>query len=358
MLNIKNILLAILILTFPSISKSDVFVSPVMSIDSIINNYIVQAGRFQIVPLPGTGSQVDSYSITIYSTNATFKDITAYVVDQSNLNLYLAGSRFNGIGFQRAINPSITGSTGTTGQKFLILDNRYAAVISKKLNISIQGRFPMPAADQERIKETFSRLYSNLKRNLDFPDFNIYVEPCGQVNAFSESFGTGDIHYCTETISHLSKTNNEGAFTAIFLHEVGHSLLGLWGIPGNNNEDIADEFSTYSLMSSGPSGYALLNQWIEFWKNRDSMSEAKMIISNGDRHSLSIQRIRNIKENMQSGEAFIKRWNQLIYQHATNDALNKILKNPSYGDDIELAERILDQRKLSVEVNDKKLQVD
>lgn len=198
--------------------------------------------------------------------------------------------------------------------------------------------------DQQKIETVFSNLYALLKSKFIFPDFNIRVEPCGQVNASSDTFGNGDIHYCTEMISQLSKTNNQGAFAAIFFHEAGHSLLGLWGIPGNNNEDIADEFSTYILMSSGPSGYALLDRSLEFWQNRDSVQEAQNMLVNGDRHSLSIQRVRNIKENMQKGDSFIRRWNQLIYQHATDETLNKIAKNPSYGDDANLAQGVLDQR--------------
>lgn len=345
MVNFKSLTLTIIFSLFPLISFAEVFVFPVMATDAVINNYIVSPGSFQIIQLPGKGSVQDTYSIKIDAANAIYKDITAYIIDQQNLSLYQRGYPFRGIGYQKAIAPFvIQGSTQTLGPKYLILDNRYAAIISKKLNISVEAKLPLDLTEQQKIEKTFAQLYANLKINLIFPDFNIHVEPCGQANAFSESFGTGDVHYCTELISQLARTNNQGAFTAIFLHEVGHSLLGLWGIPGNNNEDIADEFSTYVLMSSGPSGYALLDRSLDFWQNRDSVSEAANIIQNGDRHSLSIQRIRNIKENMQRGESFIKRWNQLIYQHATEKALNKVINNPSYGDDVDLAQNVLKQR--------------
>lgn len=320
-------------------------VSPIMATDAVMSNYVVEPGSLQVIQLPSKGNIQDTYLIKINAANAIYKDITAYIVDQQNLSLYQNGYPFRGIGYQKAIAPfTIQGSTRTAGPKFLILDNRYAAIIAKKINISIEARFLLDLTEQQKIKDSFTQLYANLKDILIFPDFNIRVEPCGQVNAFSESFGTGDIHYCTEMISNLARSNNQGAFTAIFLHEVGHSLLGLWGIPGNNNEDIADEFSTYMLMSSGPSGYALLDRSLELWQNRDSRSEAEIMIQNGDRHSLSIQRVRNIKENMQMGVAFIKRWNKLIYQHTTDKALNKVINNPSFGDDIELAKTILEQR--------------
>lgn len=325
--------------------NAEVYVSPVMATDAIHNNYVVGPGALQVIQLPSKGTNQDNYLVKINASNAIYKDITAFIVDQHNLLLYQNGRPFRGIGYQKAIAPFvIQGSTNTPGPKFLILDNRYATIIAKKLNISIEAKFPLDFAEQEKTKKIFADLYAELKKNLNFPDFDIYVKPCGEVNAYSESFGTGNVHYCTELISQLSRTNNIGAFTAIFFHEIGHSLLGLWGIPGNNNEDIADEFSTYMLMSSGPSGYALLDRSLEFWMNKDSYAEAMHMLHNGDRHSLSIQRIRNIKENIQRGEEFIGRWNKLIYQHATNDALNRVTKNPRYGDDIELAQKILAQR--------------
>lgn len=349
MITIKKVLIFISFTLFlPLTAFAEVIVSPVMATDKLLNNYVIQAGTMQTIPLISKGTAEDSYRIKIEATNAIYKDITAYIVDQQNLYLYQAGQPFRGMGYQKAVAPfTIQGSTHTTGSKFLILDNRYAAIISKKINISIEARFPLDTAEQEKIRQSFEQLYTSLQKNLVFPNFNIRVEPCGQVNAFSESFGTGDIHYCTETISNLARSNNQGAFAAIFYHEVGHSLLGLWGIPGNNNEDIADEFATYILMSSGPSGYALLDRSLEFWQNRDSVAEAQNMLINGDRHSLSIQRVRNIKENMRQGDAFIKRWNNLIYQHYAEEALNRVIANPTYGDDVTLAESIVKQRQLA-----------
>jgi len=325
---------------------AQVTVSPVMALDQQVSNFVVNAKSMQVIPLPTSGSHQDAYRIKIDASNAIYKDITAYILDQKNLLMYQSGQTFSGLGYQKAIAPFIIqGSIPFTGPKFLILDNRYASIIAKKVNITIEAKLPLTSSQQQKTQQSFEELYANLKKKLIFPDFNIRVEPCGQINAFSDSFGSGDIHYCTETISYLSRTNNAGAFTAIFLHEVGHSLLGLWGVPGNNNEDIADEFATYVLMSSGPNGYALLNRSLEFWEGRDTSAEIQNMLTSGDRHSLSVQRIRNIKENMQRGEAFIKRWNTLIYPHVTEEALNAIVQNPSYGDDVALAEKIISERK-------------
>jgi len=344
-MQIIRMLVAIILIFMVPFSMAEVFVSPVLNTEPIRQDYVVAPGRYIVVPLPGKGGLNDSYRITINANNAIYKDITAYLVDATNLRLFEQGYQYRGIGYQRAMAPFvIQGGTNTAEPHFLILDNRFAGFIAKKLHLNIEASLGLDEANRQVLEKAFIGAYDGLKQNLIFPDFNIRVEPCGQVNAYSESFGSGDIHYCTEMISHTFNNQNKGAFTFILLHEVGHSLLGLWGIPGNNNEDIADEFATYIMMSGGPSGYAMLDQSLDFWKNRDSAAEAMNMLKSGDRHSLSIQRIRNIRENIQRGTSFINRWNKLIYPHSTTEALRKIIQSPKHGDDVGLAQNILEQR--------------
>jgi len=341
----RRLFFTALIIFFSQIALAEVFISPVLNTDANQKNYVIGPGQYLVIPLPGNGDPRNAYKISINATNAIYKDITAFVVDDANARLFQQGYEYRGIGYQKAMAPFvIQGGTQTPGPHYLILDNRFAAFISKKLNITIEASLRLEPAAHKKIETSFSGMYTGLKQKLVFPEFNIRVEPCGQVNAFSESFGSGDIHYCTEMIARTLGNNNMGAFVFIFLHEVGHSLLGLWGVPGNNNEDIADEFATYIMMSGGPAGYAMLDRSLEFWQNRDSTAEAMNMLKNGDRHSLSIQRVRNIKENIQRGTQFIARWNQLIYPHSTTTALEDIVKNPKHGESIELAQNVLEQR--------------
>jgi len=168
--------------------------------------------------------------MSISSNNAVYKDITAYLVDADNLSLFKSGQQFQGIGFQKKVAPfTIQEVTKTLGQYYLILDNSYARFIQKKMRVSIKAVFQMDSIAQQAMKTTMENFYAALKKGLVFPDFNIYVEPCNQTNAFSESFGSGAIHICTEIIDHFHKTNNKGAFAFIIFHELGHSVLGLLG---------------------------------------------------------------------------------------------------------------------------------
>lgn len=325
-------------------SKAEVFVSADMTTDPVSQYTIVNAGSYQAIPLPSTSNLNDYYKITINTNNAIYRDLTAFIVDEENLTSFKQGYRYKGIGYSKAQTPFVLqGSINSANQKYLIIDNTYATLINKKVNYTLEAKFEASVEQRENTKKLFSNMYAGLKKDLIFPDFNIYIEPCGNANASSETL-TGNIHFCSEMIDLLAKNNNEKAFLGIFLHEVGHSLLGLWGIPGNNNEDIADEFATYSLMSEGPNGYAYLDATLQFWQNRNSAVEALNMLQNGDRHSLSIQRMRNIKENMLTGEAFIKKWNRLIYDHHTDEALSDVIKKPMPGADTGLATKILAQR--------------
>ena len=342
---IRMALFVFLLFLIASTSRAEVFVTPAIVTEEVTNSYVVAAGRHEVVPLPSVGDSKGAFKITISADNAVYKDITAYLVDADNMRLFSQGSPYQGMGFQKAKAPfTIQGAMQTPGPYYLILDNGYALFIAKKLKVSVKAAFPMDEKQQQIIKTSLESFYANLKKLIVFPDFNIRIEPCGQTNAFSDTFTSGDIHFCSEMADHLTKTKNTGAFLFIFLHELGHSLLGLWGMPGNNNEDIADEFATYLMMQGSSNITTLLEQSLDFWRNRDSMGEAMQMVAHGDRHSLSVQRIRNIQENMKMGDAFIKRWNREIYPHMTPEYLNQIISNPKSFSDVELAKEILKER--------------
>lgn len=208
----------------------------------------------------------------------------------------------------------------------------------------------------EAIKDAFGKMYADLKHEFIFKDFNIHIEPCGQVNAFSETNGSGDIHLCTELFDNVAKSNNPGALTFIFLHELGHTLLGLWKLPGNNNEDIADEFATYVMLQGEASAGIQLNKSLNFWRNRNVNAEVTNMIQNGDRHSLSIQRIRNIEENIQNNHEFSIKWSRLIYPHMTTQGLQDVIEHPSENSNLALAKSLL--AKKGIVISDVKKPVD
>ena len=343
-MKITSAVLIVLLLISGTVNAG-VVVMPVTALEAVTTSYTVNPGGYVAIPLPALSGEKNAYKITINVSNSVYKDITAYFVDEENMRLFTQHTNYKGIGVSRKVAPfSIDAVTETVGQHYLILDNTYALIIAKKIAVTVQLAYPMTEREKIAYSAQFTAMYNALKKVFVVTDFNIIVKPCGQVNAFSESTTTGNIGFCTELVDHLAKSRNDGAFFFIFFHEVGHSLLGLWGVPGNNNEDFADEFATYIMMQN-ERGPELLMSALEFWQEKDSKAEAQNIIQNGDRHSLSVQRIRNIKENLNNQKSFSTRWNNLLYPHMTQEALSQFISNPTASSDTVLAKSILKRLK-------------
>ncbi len=102
-----------------------------------------------------------------------------------------------------------------------------------------------------------------------------------------------------------------GALRSIVLHEVAHTLLNMWGLPGYENEELADEFAAVRQQRD-PDGLADFVQWLG---QQDSTSEALEQLINGDRHPISIQRTRNIKAAAEN-QQLLERWERLLSAHA------------------------------------------
>jgi len=326
-------------------SYAEVIVSSSASTEETLVHYDIGPGQYVAIPLPSSSTKDDNYSLKVVARNKVYKDITAYLVDEQNLKQFKQGQAYRGLGYSRVITPiTITGSTQTPGQKYILLDNSYAGFMTKKMDVYITATLPVGEGKAQELKDSFTKMYEGLKSGFIFKDFNIHIEPCGQVNAFSESSTTGDIHICTELMDNIEKSKNTGALYFIFLHELGHTLLGLWNLPGNNNEDMADEFATYVMLQGGAFAGIQLERSLDFWRNRDATAEAINMIQNGDRHSLSVQRIRNIDENIRNSRAFNMRWSQQIYPHMTTQALQDTIKSPSENSNIDLAKATLVKR--------------
>ena len=137
------------------------------------------------------------------------------------------------------------------GPYYLVIDNRFANVIDKKVVYQLVFVKHLSNEEIQAQKTDFEKTYTGLKQTFDFKDFNIRIGPCGQVNAFSTT-ETGDVTICSEIISEMS--GRPGALIAVILHELGHTLLNLWGLPNFANEDDADQFATIMLLRSGEKG--------------------------------------------------------------------------------------------------------
>jgi len=85
-------------------------------------------------------------------------------------------------------------------------------------------------------------------------------------------------------------------------------LLKYWNLPGYDNEDLADEFAL-ALLGSYRESITSFIGWLE---THDSVQEALYQIAVGDRHSISIQRARNLKEGLEHLDEIVNRWDNIL----------------------------------------------
>lgn len=288
----------------------------------------------------GNANPGDSFDVVVALDNDVFRDISAYVVDEINLNLLRQQLPFKYTGVQKGLSPiRFSAKAESYGPHYLVLDNRYAKVINKKVRFGVTAHTSMSSEQVTQIKRGMEKLYLSLKSQFVFTDFNIYIKPCKQANAFSNP----DITMCSELLSDLAQKKRNGAVVAIFLHEVGHTLLNFWGLPGFDNEDTADEFAA-SLLVRSEGGKKALYEIMAWFSESNARAEAQNMIDIGDRHSLSIQRIRNLERILANPEPVARRWNQLLYEHYTDQALQKTASSPGQFDDTSLASKIIAAR--------------
>lgn len=295
---------------------------------------VVMPGQFRVIPI-GVLKSGDQIAVQVDLANKVYNDITACIASEAEAQTYSARSLCRGQ--IKARTPlTLRDQAQSDGKYFLVLDNSYAALIKKPFSARISTRRSLSPEEVSQLKTVFEQVQSSMTSMFENSDFNIYVKPCGQSNAFSNN-RTADITICSEFIHDMISQGNAGALVAVLLHEYGHSLLNRWGEPGSSEEDMADQFATALLLRGGDNGRRLLQGWISYWQRQDSRAEAAQQIERDDTHTLSIQRARNIQNAMNFPEDFVRRWNKMLYRHMTRQGLQQVLAKPSKSDDSDLA---------------------
>lgn len=301
-----------------------------------IQNISIPPKQFFRIPLGDFGAG-DKLAVVIQAENAVYRDITACLfTSAAEAMSYRAGAGcVNGV--QKGLAPvTLVQEFKESSSVHLVLDNSFANVITKKLNYVVVFEKQLSDSEVEKLKTTLASIHNQINRTFKNSDFDLSLKPCGQQNAFSE-IKTANITVCQELFMDLVAKQNFGALIGIILHEYGHSLLNRWGEPGSSEEDMADQFAAALLLKGGDSGRQLLMQWVEYWKQRNSTAEANHALRNGDTHSLSIQRARNLTNIALYPEDFMRRWNKMFYRHMTAEELDRVLAKPAKTDDVDLA---------------------
>lgn len=140
---------------------------------------------------------------------------------------------------------------------------------------------------------------------------------------------------CTELFDEVQSKGVPAAEIFVFYHEVGHSLLNLWLYPGFDNEDTADEFAAAILMMMDQEDVIL--QAAQWWASNDSHAEAGQKLFIDDRHSISIQRARNMLNWLNREDEILSRWMSIMIPNLTEVALRDVATgSPETADHIRL----------------------
>jgi hypothetical protein len=136
------------------------------------------------------------------------------------------------------------------------------------------------------------------------PTITLRVRPCGVVNAMSAP----DITVCTELIDTMFRHGWYDAIRVVVYHELAHSLLRLWGLPGHADENLADEFAVLHA-SDSPGAIEQISRWFEA---RDSLQEAAVQVQGASRHAPSAQRAKNARAGLANRDQLKLKWDAFL----------------------------------------------
>jgi hypothetical protein len=280
-----------------------------------------QKGLVYSVPLTQGSSLVARFQVTGGLNN----QIKVMLLDSPNYRLYQANQKYS---YFQGTTGEVRG-TGNyifkvpqTGVYDLIVDNSAAWLLSREVQLYVYSVQPNPTAQTIEAQQALTKSFEGIGMLFMFPSFRIQLRHCGLVNAFSNP----NITICTELVEVLADQHLEQAIAFVLFHELGHSMMRLWGLPLSDNEDVADEFATVCMILAKQRPIAL--QAAQWWEAQTSQQEALSKMWMDDRHTISPQRARNISHWLNQPDDLLQRWMRLMIPHLQSTALLEFMKDP------------------------------
>jgi hypothetical protein len=322
--------------------RSAVYIEPS---ESLVRQVVqVPAGRF--LPFNFTLTRGSALTTEFKVEGGVNKTIKVWLLDATNYQLYQAGQRFSYFegtsGSVRQI-ANYTFKVPETNIYYLVLDNTSALMLPRTVDLYAYAILPEPTPEQIDFQKKMTASYQELKSTFVFDDFQISFRHCGVVNAFSNP----NVTICSELVENLHDNNLDDAVAFVFFHELGHSLMKLWGLPLYDNEDVADEFATTMTIMGKQQKMALhAAQW---WASQTSEQEAMSKLWIDDRHTISPQRARNIIHWLNSDDELVRRWLKLLIPNMQTEALRSMLNDADPRIDKELVRGELGKREYAAQ---------
>ena len=195
------------------------------------------------------------------------------------------------------------------------------------------------------VNQQLKRLSDQLQKVFIMDPIDYQLVDCGSNSSYAQG---SKVLICREHLEHLQEAadDNEMARSLVFftvMHETSHVLLTQWQYPFNNNEDVVDEFGVVltRLMKQD----AVITDQADYFEQQPSQAEYEHILKNDDRHTLSIQRARNLR-GWAEDSALLTRWMPVLIPHIHSDQLETMRNSKN----VELAQRVeveLESRQLT-----------
>jgi len=278
-------------------------------------------GLVYSLPLTEGSALVARFQVTGGLNN----QIKVLLLDLPNYQLYQAHQQYS---YFQGTTGQIRGTghyvfkVPQTGMYDLLVDNSAAWVLPRQVQLYVYSVLPTPTSQTIEAQQTLTKSLGAIGMLFMFPSFKIQVRHCGMVNAFSNP----NITICTELVESLTDQHLEQALGFVFFHELGHSMMRLWGLPLSDNEDVADEFATVCMILVRQQQPAL--QAAQWWAAQTSQQEALSKMWMDDRHTVSPQRARNIIHWLNQPDDLLQRWMRLLTPHLQSNALMEFMKDP------------------------------
>ncbi len=330
-------------LTVQAAAQTQIEVSPMWQVYREYARTAVPAGQFNLVQI-GSLRAGTVISGTLHASKEG-SSLVWDIVPTADVEAWGRARQgmFNSIDRDRAV------TTPAPVTRQIVQEGNYTLVFygdnwwfENNINANLWMLSRLTPDEQKGLYAWAQQLVSEVDKRFEMPRFKVTIRPCGDVNASSE-FATGNILICSELLDRLRTSEN--ALRGIFFHELGHTLLTLWGLPGERIEDLADEFAVFMLLQlrGGPGMASDLGDY--FKTSSDPWAHFYQILQGYEPHSLGIQRARNIDLVLRDPPQSMERWNSQVYPHMRTEHLVRIIQDPRPYGSKEIAEYVLKVRR-------------
>jgi len=210
------------------------------------------------------------------------------------------------------------------GDYLLYFHNRSEKTCDFKgeLNVSLT------TAGDASIEQQLRRLSDQLQTVFIMDAIDYQLVDCDSNNSYARG---SEVLLCRQHLETLAdntpdKKTAEHLIFFTLMHETAHVLLTQWRYPFNNNEDVVDEFGV--VLTRLMKRDAAIEAQAGYFEKQPSQSEYEHILKNDDRHTLSVQRARNLR-GWAADKTLMARWMPFLIPHIRSDHLQALTATPN-----------------------------